>query len=340
MFKKLMLGICVCLLLVGCSAPQKSKERYSDMVFAMDTVMDLSVFSQDQTVLQEAESLILKLEKKLSTTDPESEIYRLNHTGSATLSADVTALLETALHFCEKTDGRLDLSIYPVLRTWGFTTGSYQVPSQAQLDSLLPLVNYRRVQVNKNTSIVTLPDGMEIDLGSVAKGYTGDRLVQLFRSKGIDSALMNLGGNVQTIGAKPDGTPWKIGLQNPMGDGNIGILSVVDQAVVTSGGYERFFQDDEGNYYWHIIDPSTGRPARSGLISATAVGRRGVYCDALSTALFIMGPKEAVAFWREHRDFEMILIKVDGEVLITPALADSFQLMDNPAFRLTVLADD
>ena len=340
MFKKMMLAGCVFLLLCGCTVEEKPTERYSDMVFAMDTVMDLSVFAQGPEVLDEAETLILDLEKKFSTTDPGSEIYRLNRLGSATMSADTAELIGTALEFCRMTQGKLDLSIYPIVRAWGFTTDAYQVPAQAQLDQLLRHVDYRQISLNKNTSVVSLPAGMEIDLGSVAKGYTGDRLSQLFRSRGVTSALMNLGGNVQAVGKKPDGSLWKIGLQNPMGDGNIGILSIADQAVITSGGYERYFQDESGNYYWHIIDPATGWPARSGLISATAVGPQGAYCDALSTSLFIMGPEEAVSFWKEHRDFEMILVKVDGEVLITPALEDSFQLLENPAFRLTVIADD
>ena len=341
MFKKMMLAVCVCLLFCGCTeAEPPTVERYSDVVFAMDTVMDLSVFSESPAVLSEAEELILGLEKKFSTTDQNSEIYRLNRIGSAVVSRDTASLLDTALDFCEQTGGRLDLSIYPVVRAWGFTTGSYQVPEQAQLDALLEHVDYRQIRLDPNTCMVSLPEGMEIDLGSVAKGYTGDRLSELFRSSGVTSALMNLGGNVHAVGTKPDGSPWRIGLQNPMGDGNIGVLSIADQAVITSGGYERYFRDENGDLYWHIIDPATGWPARSGLISATAVGSRGVYCDALSTSLFIMGPEEAVRFWREHRDFDMVLVKEDGEVLITPALEDSFQLLKNPAFRLTVLADD
>ena len=239
---------------------------------------------------------------------------------------------------CALTDGALDLSIYPVLRAWGFTTGAYRVPTKGELDELLTHVDYRGVAVDGDGR-VTLSAGMEIDLGSVTKGYTGDRICALLRERGVESALLDLGGNVQALGGKPDGSAWRVGVRDPEGDGLLGAVSVRDEAVVTSGGYERCFTDEDGNLWWHILDPADGYPAKNGLLSATVVGSEGVYCDALSTALFVLGEERAVEFWRERRDFEMVLVTEDGRLLLTPALSGRFTPTEGLRYRLEVIAD-
>lgn len=339
MVKKLLVPLCLALALSGCGKAPAPTEAKTSQLFAMDTIMDLSVYTTDDSLLEKAANLVSQLEHNLSTTDPHSEIHTVNTMGSAVLSDSTAELLERGLAFCEETDGALDLSIYPVVRAWGFTTGSYQIPTQAELNDLLEHVDYADIVYSSDDHTVTLPEGMEIDLGSIAKGYTGDRLVQLFRENGVTSALLNLGGNVQALGSKPDGTPWRIGIQDPLGGDYLGVLSISDQAVITSGGYERFFEGDDGTIYWHIIDPKNGYPAKNGLISATAVGPEGVYCDALSTSLFIMGPEEAATFWRDHRDFETILVTDHHEVLISPGLAGSFRLTDDSPYELKVIDD-
>ncbi len=328
------------LLLTLCACGQAPAEAKTSQLFAMDTVMDLTVYTEADSLMEDAARLVSRLERSLSTTDSHSEIYKANTTGSAALTDSTSQLLDRALGFCEKTDGALDLSIYPVVRDWGFTTDSYQIPSQSELSSLLQNVDYTRIIYSSDQKTVSLPQGMEIDLGSVAKGYTSDRLIQLFRENGVASALLNLGGNVHTLGTKPDGSLWRIGIQDPLGDSYLGVLSTADQAVITSGGYERFFEGEDGTVYWHIIDPKTGYPAKNGLISATAIGSEGVYCDALSTALFIMGPEKAIAFWREHQDFEAILVSEEKEVFISPGLAGSFQLTEGSPYHLTVIGHD
>lgn len=343
MYQKLLLPLCLTLTLSACgtlstpSTPTSPAEPKTAQLFAMDTVMDLSVYTRDDSLMEQASELVSQLEHDLSTTDQNSEIYTANTTGSASLSDSTAQLLERALGFCDKTGGALDLSIYPVVRAWGFTTDTYQVPEQSELDALLEHVDYTNIIFSPTDQTVTLPEGMEIDLGSVAKGYTSDRLIQLFRENDVTSALLNLGGNVHTLGSKPDGSPWRIGIQDPQGDSYLGVLSTSDQAVITSGGYERFFKGEDGTIYWHIIDPKTGYPAKNGLISATVIGPEGVYCDALSTALFIMGPEKAADFWREHQDFETILVTDQNEVLITPGLVDSFQLMEGSPYKLSMI---
>ena len=146
----------------------------------------------------------------------------------------------------------------------------------------------------------------------------------LLAREGIASAIVELGGNVQALGAKPDGSPWRVALQAPEG-GYAGVLEIVDKAVVTSGGYQRYFEQD-GEIYWHIIDPAQGRPARSGLQSVTIVADEGTLCDGLSTALFVMGREEALDFWRTRNDFECVLISEDNTVAITEGLEESFSL--------------
>ncbi len=339
MFRKLLLPLCIALTFSACAKAPTTPEAKTSKLFAMDTVMDLSVYTEDDGLMEEAAQLVSQLESSLSTTDSGSEIYKANATGSAALSHSTAELLEQALALCEKTDGALDLSIYPVVQAWGFTTGTHKVPTGEELASLLEQVDYSRISYSAPSRTVTLPEGMKIDLGSVAKGYTSDRLIQLLEENGVRSAVLNLGGNVHILGAKPDGSLWRIGIKDPQGESYFGILSTANQAVITSGGYERFFEGEDGTVYWHIIDPKTGYPAKNGLISATAIGSQGVYCDALSTALFIMGPEKAADFWREHRDFDAILVTDHNEVLITPGLVDSFQLVEGSPYTLTVIAE-
>ena len=315
-------------LLTGCSgAPAQEPETAT--FFAMDTAMDFTVYG-DAALLDEAETLIGSLEEQVSVTDEHSDIYAIDHTGSGSLSGNAAELMEQALELCRRTGGALDISVYPIVRAWGFTTGSYQVPDEETIQSLLPLVDYTQIQYDAATGVVTLPEGMEIDLGSVAKGYAGQLAAQMLREHGVQSALLNLGGNVQTVGAKPDGSPWQIGIKDPQGEDAMMVLSVEDQAVVTSGGYERYFEQD-GQTYWHIMDPSTGHPADSGLISVTIVGDEGVVCDGLSTALFVMGLEKAADLWAQSGDFEAVFVTASGEVYITEGLRDHFALTERYA---------
>lgn len=316
------------LFLTGCSA-ESSPEPVQGTFFAMDTVMDFTIYGESG-LIDQSESLIASLESLVSVTDTGSELYAINQTGSGTLTGKASSLMEQALEICRRTDGALDSSIYPIVRAWGFTTGSYQVPDEAEIQALLPLVDYRKIQYDAAAGDVTLPEGMKIDLGSVAKGYAGQLVAQMLREHGVQSALLSLGGNVQTVGAKPDGSPWQIGIKDPQGEDAMMALSVEDQAVVTSGGYERYFEQD-GQTYWHIMDPSTGHPADSGLISLTIVGDEGVVCDGLSTALFVMGLEKAADLWAQSGDFEAVFVTASGEVYITEGLRDRFALTEQYA---------
>lgn len=326
-------------ILTGCSAPaEEMQQPVERSLFAMNTYMTFTAYGEDaQAALQEAEECIQQVEGLWSVTDEDSEIYQANHSGGqpVTVSEETAEIISFALEMAQRTGGALDPTIYPVLTAWGFTTDSKQVPSQQQIAQLLEQVGYDRIQING--SELTVPDGMELDLGAVGKGYTADLVTEILRRHGVTSALISLGGNIQSIGSRPDGSDWRLGIRAPWESGNLGVLTVSDAAVVTSGGYENYFDDEQGNIYWHILDPSTGYPADSGLQSVTIVGREGKMCDALSTALFVMGAQSAEQYWRENGGFEMLLVTDSGEILITEGIAENFTLNEGRTETVRVL---
>ena len=164
--------------------------------------------------------------------------------------------------------------------------------------------------------------------------------MQIYKKCGVTSGLVNLGGNAQVFGTKPDGSLWRVAVQSPDSeDEYLGVLETKNKAIITSGGYERYFVGDDGEVYWHIIDPATGAPARSGLISVTVIGDRGVVCDALSTALFVMGLDKAAEYWRRYGDFEAVFVAEDGSVAITSGLQDCFTLADGYTDRPLMVID-
>lgn len=307
--------------------PEEADTIHTKDVFAMDTYMSLGAYgSNGEKAVEAGEQEIYRLDALLSTGQDTSEVAEINKNGGGTLSADGIALMKESLELYKETDGRFDISIYPVMDLWGFTTEDYKVPTDTELAEALSKVDASKIEFDENTGNVSFGiDGMEIDFGGIAKGYTSSRLMEIYRENGVTSGLVNLGGNVQVIGAKPDGSAWRVAIENPDEDGTyLGIAQVVDQAVITSGGYERYFKKN-GKTYHHIIDPSTGYPAESGLISATVICPNGTLADGLSTSLFIMGEETAEEFWRAHQDeFQMILETNDKELYVTEGLKDSF----------------
>ena len=300
-----------------------SNEPVSESVFAMDTYMTITAYDGENIrAVSESIDKIKQLEALWNVNDEGSDIYKINNSSEpVTVDEQTAELMSFSLGMCESTNGALDITLYPVLREWGFTTGEYKVPDEDILAELMKNTGYEKVVLDGNT--VTTPAGVMTDLGSVGKGRSGDCVAEIMRGCGVTSALLDLGGNIQVVGRKTDGSKWKIGLKDPYGRGNFGILEAEDTAVITSGGYERYFEQD-GEVYWHILDPAAGSPAKNGIISATAVGSEGRLCDALSTSLFVMGEERAKEYWRSRGDFEMILVTDDDRVLITEGLEDSY----------------
>lgn len=319
--------------LTGCGG-EKEVSSQSSQVFAMDTVMLLTVYGdQAQQGLDQAEQTIQKLEKLWSATDENSEIWALNHSGGnwVELSEDTREILSRGLELCAITDGALDLTAYSAVQAWGFPTGAYRVPDEAELEQLVGTIDYTQVELDEQTGQARLPGGMSLDLGAVAKGRLGEVLAQDLKELGVTSALLELGGNIQTVGTKPDGSLWRVGIQDPDSQegGYLAIVEVADQAVVTSGDYQRYFEEN-GQRYCHIMDPATAAPADSGVDSVTIVGSDGTVCDALSTALYVMGEEKGAQFWKDHPElnFEAIFVSRDGSIAVTAGLEDRFTLAD------------
>ena len=325
--------------LSGCGRTDLEAQEAENSFFAMNTYMTFTAYGeQAEDALADARVRVEEVEALWSVTDEGSEIYRANHSGGepVNVSEETAELVSFALEMAEKTDGALEPTIYPVLRAWGFTTDTKQVPSQEEIDALLEDVGHEKITLDG--TLLTVPEGMELDLGAVGKGYAGDLAAEAVRARGIECAILSLGGNIQAVGSRPDGTDWRVGLRSPWEDGTLGVLRVSDQAVVTSGGYENYFEDKDGNVYWHILDPETGYPAKSGLLSVTIICPQGRMGDALSTALFVMGPQKAEEYWRENGDFEMILVTEEGEILITEGVADRFTLSEGRTEEIRVIS--
>ena len=308
-------------ILCGSCFQEKPKMETID-IFAMDTFMSVRAYTRDETVLTLVEGEILRLEGLFSVTKSGSDICNINTNGAAKVDPSTLELVSSALGLCGRTDGALDLSVYPLVALWGFTTGENRIPSTDEINNKLQYVDYRNVQIGEN--IVNILPGMQIDLGAVAKGYTGDRICRILSDHGVESAVVNLGGNVQTIGKRADGALWRVGIKNPFDvENNLMVIEVENKAVVTSGNYERFFIGDDGKRYCHIIDPKTGMPSDNGIVSMTIIGESGLLCDGLSTALFVMGEEKAIKFWQNSDDFEMIFVTSEGRIGITEGISET-----------------
>lgn len=324
--------------------PDKAQE--SIQVIAMDTVMIFTVYGEKSThAAYLAEDMVRELEGALSRTDEDSVVSRINAAAGAPVEIDagVAQLLLAARNYTEETGGAFDITIAPVVTAWGFTTDSQQVPDEAGLKALMPLVDASGIQVEPGdggTYKASLRVGQAIDLGGIAKGYVSDLVADIFAENGIPRGTVSLGGNVLAWGGRPDGAPWLVGIQDPKRaneEALVGMLALEDAYAVTSGSYQRYFEED-GKTYHHIIDPSTGHPADSGLASVTVVadcGKEraagtpgaGTMCDALSTALFVMGEEKALDFWRSSGyDFDLVLVTEDDRVVVTDGIADQFTL--------------
>ena len=333
-------GICIgILILTEGSRYFVQNQKCQKQLFAMDTYMEFTAYGKNsEKAVDAAIEEVQKLDAMLSAENSKSEVYALNEQGNLQATDDLAELILRGKEIYQETDGLFDDTIYPVMKLWGFPTGNYHVPTAAEVQKKLALVDGNKVEIQTRDSdekgrdskekakFVTLGADQQIDFGGIAKGYTGQKLAELFQEYGVSSALVSLGGNIQAIGTKPDGSSWKVGIRDPKGGQQdyIGVLSVENQAVVTSGGYERYFEQD-GVTYHHIIDPTTGYPADSGLLSVSIVSADGTMCDALSTSLFIMGKDKAIEYWRAHSDeFDIILYDKENKVYVSEGIAEDF----------------
>ena len=325
-------------LLLLCTGCGKTAE-HTLQIFAMDTVMDFYAVGEGaQDMLNAAAQEINRLENLLSRTRSGSDVSAVNGGGTVTVSEETAALLLQALSFADATGGAFDMTIEPLVSAWGIHTDAPRVLSQSEIGALLPLVGSHHVHLD-GTSI-TLDEGCSIDLGGIAKGYASDRVAELYRQSGVSGGWVSLGGNVYAHGTKEDGSFWNVSIRDPQDTaGSAAIVQLSDQFAVTSGGYQRYFTAEDGTVYQHIIDPATGIPAQSDLLSVTVICQNGAMADAYSTALYVMGLDRAREFWREHSaEFDMVLITADT-VYYTAPLAERITTEEGGPYRVQVIAE-
>ncbi len=304
--------LCLLLCLTGCSEKPVTKQ-----IFAMDTYMEMTAYGDNaEAALKDIIHTINQYALELDPEVESSAVYALNHAEGSEVTLDpvIVDMLTTAKTVYEQTDGALDLTVYPIVKAWGFIDSAHTVPSANELEQLKSVPCFDDVNIDIHT--ITMPAGSEISFGAVAKGAMAERSKLIAKDYGIKHAFLSLGGNVQTIGTKPDGSLWRIGVQDPNNlSGHLGIVSVEEMAVVTSGSYQRYFEQD-GKLYHHIIDPATAAPAESGLQSVTILCESGTMADALSTAMFILGEEAAIEYCHTYGGFAMILVTEDNRVVV------------------------
>lgn len=308
------------------STTASSAQPVSQEIFAMDTYMTVTAYGDNaQKGVTDAVAEIQRLDNLLSIGKEDSEISKLNKSGSAALSDDTAVMVAKALDLYKSTGGAFDITVLPLMELWGFTTQEYYVPTEDEIQSTLQRVGADKLTWDESTQTLTLGDKQEIDLGGIAKGFTSSRIMEIFKQDGVTCGMVSLGGNVHLLGTKQDGSAWRVGIQDPDNtDDMLGVLQANDCAVITSGAYERNFEKD-GVTYHHIIDPATGKPSNSGLTSVTIVSKDGTLADGLSTSLFVMGKDKAIAYWKQHADeFDTILVDKDRNVYITEGIAGNF----------------
>ena len=300
------------------------EESSESEIFALDTAITLKVYGKRRDeVLKKLENRILELDELLSTGKETSEVSRLNDTGKAVLSETSISLVKKSLELNKQTGGLFDITIYPLMELWGFPSKNYKVPSDKEIKENLKNVGSDKIIFDENTGKISFKNkGMKIDFGGIGKGYITDELVKMLTDEGVESAIINLGGNVFGLNKKPDGSLWNVAIRDPDEPENyMAAIRIGNSAVITSGGYERYFEEN-GKIYHHILNPKTGKPSDSNLKSVSVVSKNATLADALSTSLFIMGEKKAIEYWRKNgADFDIILMTVDNRLLVSEGIS-------------------
>jgi len=304
----------IMVLCTGCTA-EKELPKVSEVGFYLDTVITLTAYTDEPQVLKDGLEECGRLEKLLSRTAEGSDIWRINHANGETVEvSDETAeVLRCALEIGERSGGAFDVTIAPASVQWDFKSETPALPDADKLAEAADLVDYSKVEMEGNN--VRLPAGMMIDLGGIAKGYIADKVKGLLESRGVKHAILSFGGNIVAIGVKPDGSVWKVGIQDidkPTGTHML-VAKNTGGSTVTSGTYERGFEKD-GVWYHHILSPHTGWPVQNELASVTIFSESSMYGDALSTAAFVLGPEEGMKLIESMDGVEAVFITRDRRV--------------------------
>jgi len=318
------------LTLVSCGGEE---EMHTESFFAMDTYMEITVPASYEHILDNARALVEWLDDILGWMNPDSPVYRLNYSGelrafdeAAEVFPIVYELLSRSVHYSALTGGAFDVTVRPLTELWNVTGGRTSMPDEAEIAEALALVDYTNIDAQQNH--IWLRGGATVDLGAIAKGHAAQMVFEMLIDAGVTSGLINLGGTVAAIGNRPDGNPWRIGIQNPFGEEVVGVVPITNQTLTTSGDNQRFTIIN-GQRVHHIMDPFTGHSADAGLSSVTLISNDVTMGDAVSCGLFVMGLERAMAFYHEDHglDFEAVFVTTDGRIVVTPGLSDRFEFM-------------
>lgn len=331
-YKLICIALCAAMLvpMTGCGETRESQRE----VYAMDTVMTLTAYGKNANAgLRAAESIILSMDNALDPELSTSTVYAINHAqgASTVVSGQIAKMISTAYTVYKQSEGALDLTLYPLVKRWGFIDGKYYVPTAEEIAEDLSRLCFDKLVLSSfpasGSYSVTIPSYGEMSFASVAKGCAADNAVEAMRQAGVTSGIISLGGNVQTLGLRPDGSEWRVAVQDPANTASyLGVVSVGETAVVTSGGYQRYFTDSRGTTYQHIINPASGYPVTNTLQSVTIICPDGTLADCLSTAMYVLGESRAINYWRTYGGFEMILVTKESKIICTKGLIEEFTL--------------
>jgi thiamine biosynthesis lipoprotein len=319
--------------LEGCFKPEPVQGE-----FVLGTVCTISLYNKGNAqVYRKIFARFREIENRMSVTLAGTDIDRINIGAGieqVAVHPDVFEVIEQAVRYAEISEGAFDPTVGPLVSLWGIGGDNPRLPAQEEIDAVLPLINWRDIVLDREKSTVFLRrSGMALDLGAIAKGYAADEAAAIIGKAGIKRAIIDLGGNILALGERQDGNPWRVGIQNPQEPRGayIGVLRVRDKTVVTSGGYERFFEED-GIRYHHILSPADGYPVRNGLLSVTIVADRSIDADALSTSVFVLGYDRGKVLIESLEAVAAIFIFEDMNVRIVGET--DFTILTDNAYRI------
>lgn len=320
------------LILTACGNNGEELPQAEDNAFLMDTLVQMRAHGENAEIaVEESMERIREIENLMSKTIESSDIYKLNNNPATEIEIDNESMnvLKKAVEYAEMTTGDFDPTIGALVELWGVGTEDAAVPAESELKDALSKTGYQYLKLYENSAEIT-KSGVKIDLGGIAKGYAAEEVKKVVQKYNIEHAFVNLGGNVLVIGDKVDGSPWKIGIQDPReGRGNVmAIVDAVDKTIVTSGNYERYFEED-GKLYHHIIDPKTGYPAENHLLSVSIISKNSFDADALSTAVYVMGLEKGMEFIENMENVNVMFITKSLDVYLSSGLKDIVNINDS-----------
>ena len=320
--------LCIMLIIAQTGCGQKEKKEISDSGFYLDTQCTITVYSEDEEkgkeIVADAFELCKNYEDKMSKTIKGSDVYKVNNAGgkAVSVSDETKEVIEMGIEMCEASDGKFDITVGRLTDLWDFKSDDPEVPSENDLEQAVSTVGSEKIKIRGN-DVVIEGGKAKIDLGGIAKGYISGKVADFIEEQGVENAVINFGGNVVTIGKKTDGSDWNVGIQDPNAEGQqiLGATKAADQAVITSGIYERKFKAG-GKTYHHIIDPKTGYPVENDVEGVTLKCPRDKagQCDAMSTICLLMGSEEGMKFIESNKEFEALFYCKDGSVKKTEGM--------------------